>query len=215
MNDDLAIAYAIRKHRAKKMADGGSVPDPDSNMGKAFASIRGAFGGPKPEPKDKPKGYADGGMASTNDWAGVTGANAAGNKGINSNADWANIKGDNGSSADSIAASADGPSVKGRIGSALQGFGKGMASQPSSLSAFNSFARMAHGGIAKAIRAQKMAMSMGGEVESDEFLSADMPDESIEKETYPDPEDTEDKQNDRKGRLDKIMSGLHARHYGK
>lgn len=186
MSDKLGMAYAMKKYRAKKMADGGPV-DPDSNMGKAFASIRGAFGGPK-KPEPKPKGYADGGMASDNDWAKFTGAPVSEESGL-----------------------------KEGVGSALSGFSKGMSGGSNIMSAFNNFARMAHGGIAAAIRAKKM--SEGGKVE-DDFLSADMAPEppsdlDYEFEEVPPSEPEESQAESRQGRLSKIMANLHSKHYGK
>lgn len=201
MSNKLGMAYAMQKYRAKKMADGGPVTPEPQGESAADKFVRGF--------KKKINGFADGGMASNGDWAGMMGANAAGNKGIHTSEDWANVTG-----ANEVAPAASKSSALGRIGAGLKGFGQGMTAAPNSLSAFNSFARMAQGGIAKAIRAQKMAMSMGGEV-SDDFLSAEMEPEEIPNETYPDPDQTEDPSETRRGRISKIMSGLHSRHFGK
>jgi hypothetical protein len=57
----LAMAVAMRR-KAKKMADGGQVVDPDSSMGKGMKSIRDAFNPPEPKPSPEPKRMADGGM---------------------------------------------------------------------------------------------------------------------------------------------------------
>ncbi len=84
---NLAIAYSVKRQAAKKkkmMADGGSVdapkpqptptpsstPDPNSDTGKAFSSIRGAFkakGGLIKHPRSKIKMYAEGGQIDTRD----------------------------------------------------------------------------------------------------------------------------------------------------
>lgn len=179
MSDKLAIAYSIRK-RMKKMADGGPV-DPDSNTGRAFASIRSAFGNPDPKKDDKdkkkPPGYAAGGTVASMEGGGYENAPDA--------ADQDKYYGKYFDEVSSEPAQKEGSS----IGKILTGFSNGMKGGGGT-SAFDKFAKMSMGGIAKSIRAQTQGSLQKA---LDEYSEEDRePNPHYEAEDSIDPEERED-----------------------